>query len=57
MDVRGSLNADNNLSVVTGDGQMSFIESDSFYARVPPLAASTVARTKSRSVIHQVSFI
>ncbi|XP_060568181.1 centrosomal protein of 192 kDa-like isoform X2 [Ruditapes philippinarum] len=48
MDVRGSLNADNNLSVVTGDGQMSFIESDSFYARVPPLAASTVARTKSR---------
>ncbi|XP_053402304.1 uncharacterized protein LOC123548511 isoform X2 [Mercenaria mercenaria] len=48
MDVRVSLNTDDNLSVVTGDGQMSFIENDSFYARVPPLAASTVGRTKSR---------
>ena len=48
MDVRGSLNADDNMSVVTGEGEMSFIESDSFYARVPPLAASTVGRTKSR---------
>jgi len=49
MDVRESLNFDENLSVITGEGQLSFVESDSFYARAPPQAASTVARTKSRT--------
>lgn len=48
MDVRASLNMEDNQSVITGDGQMSFLENDSFYAKAPPLAASTVGRTKSR---------
>ena len=48
MDVRQSLNADDNCSVITGDGQLSFIENDSFFARAPPQAASTVCRTKAR---------
>ncbi|XP_052816319.1 uncharacterized protein LOC128242923 isoform X2 [Mya arenaria] len=48
MDVRESLNVEENLSVITGEGQLSFVESDSFYARAPPQAASTVGRTKAR---------
>jgi len=48
MDVRESLNAEDNCSLVTGDGQRSFVENDSFYARAPPMAASTVGRTKAR---------
>ena len=50
MDVRESLNAEDNLMLVTGEGAHSSIENDSFFARVPPQAASTVGRTKARSV-------
>ena len=48
MDVRGSLNAENNLAIVTGEGEKSFVENDSFFAKAPPQAASTVGRTKAR---------
>lgn len=44
----GSWNIDSDLSVVTGSDRQSFMENDSFFARAPPLAASTVGRTKSR---------
>lgn len=44
-----SLNFDSDVSVVTGSDRLSFMESDSFYARAPPLAASTVGRTAART--------
>ena len=50
MDVRGSLNAEDNQEYITGEGSHSMVENDSFYAKAPPLAASTVGRSKSRSV-------
>ena len=50
MDVRGSLNIEDNLVYVTGQGAESSIENDSFFAKVPPQAASTVGRSKSRYV-------
>ncbi|KAL4232237.1 hypothetical protein ACF0H5_009811 [Mactra antiquata] len=48
MDVRQSLNTEDNLHVICGDGEMSYLEGDSFYAKAPPMAASTVGRTKAR---------
>ena len=51
MDVRGSLNAEDNQVYITGEGAQSMVDNDSFYAKAPPLAASTVGRSKSRSVV------
>lgn len=48
MDVRASLNAEDNQVYITGEGACSSIENDSFFAKEPPQAASTVGRSKSR---------
>ena len=50
MDVRESLNTEDNLELVAEEGAYCNIENDSFFARVPPQAASTVGRPKSRLV-------
>ncbi|KAH3809120.1 hypothetical protein DPMN_137483 [Dreissena polymorpha] len=56
MDVRQSLNANENCSIIKGDRQLSYFENDSFFARAPPQAASTVCRTKARDIFGHIIF-